>query len=128
MTTNLSDLQRKIGDRTCVNGVIGLGSVGLPLSLTFLRKVLSVIGFDLDRDKVEKINNGQSYIEHIAADDLPALVKKGKFRATTDFNTMHDPDVLFICVPTPLSKSREPGLQYIGATTNAIAKTLRAGQ
>jgi UDP-N-acetyl-D-glucosamine dehydrogenase len=128
MTNKLSDLQRKIADRTCVIGVIGLGYVGLPLSLTFLRKGLSVIGFDLDLNKIEKINNGQSYIKHIVTDDLLSLVENGQFRATTDFTELHEPDVLFICVPTPLSKNREPDLQYIEATSHAIAKTLRAGQ
>lgn len=128
MRQTLSGLRQKIGNSTCVVGVIGLGYVGLPLSLTFLRKGFSVIGFDLDRKKVEKITNGQSYIKHIAADDLLSLVEKGQFRATSEFTKLHEPDVIFICVPTPLSKNREPDLQYIEATAHAIAKTLRPGQ
>lgn len=128
MTNILSGLQKKIANGTCVVGVVGLGYVGLPLSLTFLRKGFSVIGFDLDRKKVEKINAGKSYIKHIAADDLLSLVKKGQFRATADFTKLHEPDVILICVPTPLSKNREPDLQYIEATAHAIAKTLRPGQ
>lgn len=128
MTKTLSGLRQKIDNSTCVVGVIGLGYVGLPLSLTFLRKGFSVIGFDLDQKKVEKITNGQSYIKHIAADDLLSLVEKGQFRATSEFTKLHEPDVIFICVPTPLSKNREPDLQYIEATAHAIAKTLRPGQ
>jgi UDP-N-acetyl-D-glucosamine dehydrogenase len=128
MTNLLSGLRQKIGDSTCVVGVIGLGYVGLPLSLTFLRKGFSVIGFDLDRKKIEKITNGESYIKHIPADDLHSLVQEGRFRATTEFSELHEPDVILICVPTPLSKNREPDLQYIEATAHAIAKTLRPGQ
>jgi UDP-N-acetyl-D-glucosamine dehydrogenase len=128
MTTPLQTLQQKINDKSFVLGVIGLGYVGLPLSLTFLRKGIKVIGFDLDQNKIDKIDKGESYIKHIKTDDLVSLVKKDLFQATTDFSRLSAPDVILICVPTPLSKNREPDLQYIEATAHAISKVLRSGQ
>ena len=128
MANALLSLQQKINDRSFILGVIGLGYVGLPLSLTFLRKGIKVIGFDLDQRKIEKIAEGKSYIKHIRADDLAAFVESGQFNATSDLGRLGEPDVILICVPTPLSKNREPDLQFIEATTQAIARKLRPGQ
>lgn len=128
MTEALQSLQQKIEDKSFILGVIGLGYVGLPLSLTFLRKGIKVIGFDLDQRKIDKIGNGESYIKHIKADDLSNFVQKGLFQATPDFNRLNEPDAILICVPTPLSRNREPDLQYIEATAHAIARVLRPGQ
>ncbi len=106
-------LEKKLTDRTCLVGVIGLGYVGLPLSLTFLRKGVKVIGFDLDQSKIDKLSRGESYIKHIPSEELTRFVKQGEFSASNDFARLNEPDCLLICVPTPLTKSREPNLEYI---------------
>ncbi len=128
MTSPLASLAEKIEARKILLGVIGLGYVGLPLSLTFLRKGIPVLGFDLDRKKIDKIEAGQSYIKHIPAADLACFTGTGSFAATTDFSRLREPDVLLICVPTPLTANREPDLQYIESTGRAIARVLRPGQ
>lgn len=129
MTTNpLSLLEEKIDNKSFLLGIIGLGYVGLPLSLTFLRKGVRVLGFDLDPEKIEKLAKGESYIKHIPSDELADWMDKGQFQATMDFARLGEPDGLLICVPTPLTKTREPDLQYIEATVHAITKTLRPGQ
>ncbi len=125
---SLQQLEQKLNDKTFHLGVIGLGYVGLPLSLTFLRKGIKVSGFDLDQKKIDKIYAGQSYIKHIPADELTSFVEKNMFAATTDFSRLGEPDALLICVPTPLTRNREPDLKYVEATARAIAKTLRPGQ
>jgi len=127
-TTPLTILEDKIDDKTLLLGVIGLGYVGLPLCLTFLRKGVKVTGFDLDPGKIEKLKKGESYIKHIPSDELTDFMGKKRFDATTLFSRLGEPDALLICVPTPLTKNREPDLQYIEATANAIKKTLRPGQ
>lgn len=128
MKQKLSNLKKKIAQREFLLGVIGLGYVGLPLSLTFLRKDISVLGFDLDAGKIDKLHNGISYIKHIPSDELAAFVQQDKFSATADFSRLSEPDVLLICVPTPLTRNREPDMQYIESTAHAIAKVLRPGQ
>lgn len=124
----LSLLEEKIDNKTVVLGVVGLGYVGLPLSLTFLRKGVKVVGFDLDTAKINKIYQGESYIKHIQAEELSRFVQEKRFEATADFSRLGEPDALLICVPTPLTKNREPDLRYIEATARAIGKTLRPGQ
>lgn len=111
-----------------VAGVIGLGYVGVPLSLSFLRKGIKVTGFDLDSEKVKKLGRGESYIKHIGNEEISAFVQQGKFQATADFGRLQDPDVLVICVPTPLTSTREPDLKYVVATAEAISQVLRPGQ
>ncbi len=124
----VKELEKKITDKDLTVGIIGLGYVGLPLSLTFMYKGCRVLGFDLDPIKIEKIRVGQSYIKHIAAEKLTAFINQHLFEATDDFSRLGEPDALLICVPTPLTKSREPDLQYIIATAEAIARQLRPGQ
>ena len=124
----LNELEQKIAASNPLVGVIGLGYVGLPLSLTFLRKGVNVIGFDLDYGKIEKITNGESYIKHVSAEELKDFVAQKVFSATADFSRLREPDVLLICVPTPLTKNREPDLQYVESTARAIGATLRPGQ
>lgn len=128
MASALELLDGKIRNKSFVLGVIGLGYVGLPLSLTFLRKGIRVLGFDLDPNKKEKLLKGESYIKHIPAEEIGQFVTAKLFDATTDFSRLSEPDAMLICVPTPLTKKREPDLQYIEATAIAIAKTLRKGQ
>ncbi len=124
----LNELRQKISSQTVTVGVIGLGYVGLPLSLTFLRKGIKVLGFDLDPEKIRKISQGQSYIGHLPAAEVAEQVARGRFAATADFARLAEVDVLLICVPTPLTRNREPDLQYVEATARAIAATLRPGQ
>lgn len=128
MSSALTDLNDKIRNNNFVLGIIGLGYVGLPLCLTFLRKKIRVTGFDLDRGKVDKLLTGKSYIKHIPSDELTAFVKAGIFVATDDFSKLAETDAILICVPTPLTPSREPDLTYVKATAESIAAHLRPGQ
>src|SRR5438132_3664490 len=109
-------------------GIVGLGYVGLPLVLRFGEERFSVIGFDVDPVKVQKLNAGESYIRHIPADRLQALIGQKQFDATSDFRRLSEPDCIIICVPTPLTAKKDPDLQYIENTTTAMQKTLRKGQ
>src|SRR3989454_608598 len=109
-------------------GVVGLGYVGLPLVLRFGEERFPVIGFDIDPVKVRKLNAGESYIRHIPSARLQTLTKEKQFEATTDFGRLAEADCIIICVPTPLTQKKDPDLQYIESTTDAISKTLRKGQ
>jgi UDP-N-acetyl-D-glucosamine dehydrogenase len=104
--------------------VVGLGYVGLPLSLQFARSCTEVIGIDVDPKKVELLNKGQSYIKHVSADGIREMVDGGKFVATTDFSRIREAEAVIICVPTPLNKNREPNLSYVLETGRAIAPYL----
>jgi UDP-N-acetyl-D-glucosamine dehydrogenase len=107
--------------------VVGLGYVGLPLSLQFARSCVTVLGLDIDADKVARLNAGQSYIRHIDSCSLAEAVKSGKFSATTEFNRVKEVEAVILCVPTPLNKNREPDISYITATGRAIAPHLNKG-
>src|SRR5580765_3599039 len=93
--------------------IVGLGYVGLPLSLQFARSGVTVLGLDIDSAKVEAINSGNSYIKHIHSEDIAALVKAGQFSASGDFSKVREMQAVIICVPTPLNKNREPDISYI---------------
>ncbi len=105
--------------------VIGLGYVGLPLSLQFARSGVKVLGLDIDQAKVTDCNAGQSYIKHIESVVIAAEVKAGRFSASTDFSRIREVNAVIICVPTPLNKNREPDISYILKTGEAIAPHLR---
>lgn len=120
-------LINKLQDKSAVIGVAGLGYVGLPLVLRFAEVGYRVIGLDIDSRKTERLNLGQSYIEHIAHDDV-AKAKASGFDATTDFQRAGECDALIICVPTPLGRHREPDLSFVTDTTDALAPYLRPGQ
>jgi UDP-N-acetyl-D-glucosamine dehydrogenase len=122
------DLLQKIQSHQAIIGVIGLGYVGLPLVLRFGEEGFRILGFDVDPDKVSLLNAGQSYIEHIAAGPIRRLTTEKRFEATTDFNRLSEPDCIIICVPTPLTPKKDPDMQYIEKTAQAISKTLRRGQ
>jgi UDP-N-acetyl-D-glucosamine dehydrogenase len=107
--------------------VVGLGYVGLPLSLQFARSCVSVLGIDLDPKKVDLLNNGQSYIKHIENSPIAELVASGKFSASTDFRRIKEVEAVIICVPTPLTKNREPDLSFIMNTGRSIAPHLAKG-
>jgi UDP-N-acetyl-D-glucosamine dehydrogenase len=126
------ELKTKILTRQACVGIIGLGYVGLPLVLRFSRQGFRVLGFDTDADKVQLLNAGRSYINHILHEDITAVRFSdnggAKFEATTDRGRLGEPDALLVCVPTPLNRHREPDLQYVEQTTRDIAATLRSGQ
>jgi len=107
--------------------IIGLGYVGLPLALHFARAGMNVVGLDVDRVKVDSINNGRSYIKHIESAAIQKEVKAGHFRASNDFATVSECDAVIICVPTPLTKHREPDLSYIIQTGRTIAPFIKRG-
>lgn len=114
-------------ERKALVGIVGLGYVGLPLMLRYNAIGFRVLGIDIDAGKVEKLNAGQSYIEHIAAAHI-AKARASSFEATTDFSRVSECDALVLCVPTPLNKYREPDMSFVIDTTNAIKPYLRAGQ
>lgn len=121
-------LSAKIESREAVVGVIGLGYVGLPLAREFLKKNFTVLGFDVDEDKVIKISNGESYIKHIGTDFLKKYVMKvGTFNATSDFSRLREVDFIVICVPTPLDDHYNPDLTYVLNSTRVIAEYLHKG-
>jgi UDP-N-acetyl-D-glucosamine dehydrogenase len=109
-------------------GIIGCGYVGLPLALRFADVGQRVTGFDLDHSKIEKLNVGQSYIQHIPSEKIKAHVDAKKFDATSDFARLRDMDAILICVPTPLDERREPDLSYVENTARAIAPNLQRNQ
>src|SRR6267378_1911813 len=120
-------LQQKIDARTARLGIIGLGYVGLPLTLLFSEEKFVVTGFDIDRKKVQTLNADSSYIHRIPPTDIVTARKRG-FSATAEFAQIEEMDAIIICVPTPLNENREPDLSYIVSTAEAIAPHLRAGQ
>jgi UDP-N-acetyl-D-glucosamine dehydrogenase len=109
-------------------GVIGQGYVGLPLALVFSEAGFRVVGFDVDRAKVEALRRGETYIKHIGSERVRAALASGRFEATHDYDELARCDAIMICVPTPLGHHREPDNSYIHATAREIAKRLRPGQ
>lgn len=122
------ELLNRIENRTAQVGVIGLGYVGLPLALLFNEGGFSVAGFDVDTQKTERLNHGESYIRHIGPARVAEAFEGGRIRATTDFELLSECEVIIICVPTPLGDHREPDLSYVRMTGEEVAKRLRPGQ
>jgi UDP-N-acetyl-D-glucosamine dehydrogenase len=122
------ELLQKIERKKAVIGVIGLGYVGLPLILCFTEKGFMSIGFDIDTKKTDALMRGESYIKHIPPERIHKAVKSGLFSATTGFARAKECDAILIAVPTPLNKNREPDVQYIVASCEAIAPYVRKGQ
>lgn len=117
----------KFKSKEALIGIVGLGYVGLPLMLRYNAIGFRVVGIDIDESKVEKLNAGESYIEHIPADKI-AKARNTGFEATADFSRVTDCDALILCVPTPLNKYREPDMSFVMSTTDALKPYLRAGQ
>ncbi len=109
-------------------GIIGLGYVGLPLALTFAEKGFTVLGFDVDSAKVEALGAGRNYIKHLDGRRLTEALAAGRLVASADFRRLGEPDVLVICVPTPLTPQREPDMSYVINTVQQIRARLRPGQ
>jgi UDP-N-acetyl-D-glucosamine dehydrogenase len=122
-----AELLKKIESRKAVVGIVGLGYVGLPLMLRFSEVGYRVLGLDIDKSKVEALNAGRSYIEHIKGEHIKRARKAG-FEATADFSRAKEADALILCVPTPLNKYREPDLSFIIDTTESLVPHLRKGQ
>jgi UDP-N-acetyl-D-glucosamine dehydrogenase len=120
----------KIRARQAVVGIFGLGYVGLPLALTFGESGFPVLGFDIDRRKIDALDKGESYIRHIGAARIQKQLKSkgGRFESTADFRRAREADALIMCVPTPLNAQREPDMTYIENTARAIGPHLRSGQ
>jgi UDP-N-acetyl-D-glucosamine dehydrogenase len=123
----MENLIKKIREKKSIIGIIGLGYVGLPLSLRYSEVGNSVIGFDVDHSKIEKLRSGESYINHISSSRILDSLKNG-FKSTSDFSHVSKADALIICVPTPLNKYREPDLSFVINTVNSILPYLRKGQ
>lgn len=124
----MTRLASRIENRKAVVGIIGMGYVGLPLAHTFCSAGFKVLGFDIDVEKVEALTAGRSYIKHIPARRIAEMRRRDRFVATTDYSRLAETDAILICVPTPLTKSREPDMGYVSSTAEAIAPHLKKGQ
>src|SRR4029077_9534687 len=109
-------------------GIVGLGYVGLPLLRAAVEKGFPALGFDIDRSKVDVLNAGGSYIRHIEAESIARLRREDRFSATDDFRRLTEVDAIILCVPTPLTRQREPDLTFVVRTTESIARYLQPGQ
>ncbi|MBU8880780.1 nucleotide sugar dehydrogenase [Bacillus sp. FJAT-29790] len=121
-------LIEKLSNRTARVGVVGLGYVGLPLAVEKAKAGYTVIGFDVQEEKVKKVNKGENYIGDVIPTDLQSLVKSGKLMATSDFSFIRDIDAVAICVPTPLDIYKQPNMKHIESSTKAIANYLQKGK
>ena len=121
-------LGMKISSRTATVAVIGLGYVGLPLAMASASAGFQTIGLDVDPEKVSMLTHGDSYIDAVPASLLSAQLHQGSFKPTCDYGKLADANIIIICVPTPLSRNREPDLRFIERTAEAIAAQLRPGQ
>jgi len=124
----MKSLMQKIQQKRALIGVIGLGYAGLPLVLRFLEAGFKTMGFDTDHKKITKLAKGQVYIRHISSSKINRFIGTKSFEPTNDFTRLNEPDCLLICVPTPLTASKEPDLTYIINTTDQIARHLKEGQ
>lgn len=125
---DIAKLEQKILEKKALIGVMGMGYVGLPLARTFGKAGYRILAFDVDPQKVKMLNAGKSYIKHIPDSQIKTLIDSKRFSATANMSELSKPDVIIICVPTPLSKTRDPDMSYVESTAHAIGKTLRAGQ
>jgi UDP-N-acetyl-D-glucosamine dehydrogenase len=120
-------LIQKLKEKKAIIGVVGLGYVGLPLTIRYSEVGYKVIGFDIDPNKVDLLKKGKSYIEHIPSQSIQSAIDQG-FEATVDFSRVSEADALILCVPTPLNQYREPDLSFVLNTTDALVPHLRPGQ
>ena len=121
-------MRDKIRAREARVGIIGLGYVGLPLAVEFAKTGLKTTAFDIDTEKVNLVNQGESYIGDVTSDDVRAVTDSDCLRATTDFSELALVDTIAICVPTPLRKTADPDLSYVVSAVDEIAKCLKPGQ
>jgi len=128
VTDHESVLLQKAKDRTAVFGVVGLGYVGLPLAVELADAGYRVVGFDVKADVADRVNAGDSHIQDVPSDRLAPLVRAGRIEATGDEKKLADVDVVSICVPTPLSKTKDPDISFVLAAAESVEHTARAGQ
>jgi UDP-N-acetyl-D-glucosamine dehydrogenase len=128
MRVMVSPLLERIRRREAKVGVVGLGYVGLPLGMAFAEAGFPVLGLEVDTRKVEKLGRGESYIQHIPSEPVRELTRTGRLQATVDFSRASEQDCLIICVPTPLTATREPDMSYIIRTGELLGPHVRAGQ
>ncbi len=121
------NLMNKIQNKTIIAGVVGLGYVGLPLAVEKAKAGFKTIGFDIQRSKVDMVNQGHNYIGDVVDSDLEELVKNGMLSATDDFSFIKDVDFVAICVPTPLDLHQEPDISYVRDSAKEVSKHLKAG-
>ena len=126
--TIAQDLIARAEKRDVLFGIVGLGYVGLPLAVELANAGFQVLGFDVQEKVVDGLNAGHSHVKDVSDAQLQAVVKAGRFSATTDMLRLAEPDAVSICVPTPLSKFKDPDVSYIVAATEAVKRTLRRGQ
>ena len=124
----MQPLTQKIVHKKAKVGIIGMGYVGLPLVLRFCEQGFRVLGFDVDKKKVASLKKGRSYIQTISSKRISQFVRGGQLDVTDDFSRLRESDCILICVPTPLTETMDPDLQYIERTTESIRKHLRKGQ
>jgi UDP-N-acetyl-D-glucosamine dehydrogenase len=122
------ELIRKAERREALFGIVGLGYVGLPLAYELATAGYRVLGYDISQKVVDGLNAGKSHIKDISDEQLQSILKAGRFEATTDPSRLSEPDAISICVPTPLSKFKDPDVSFIVAATEAVKQTLRPGQ
>jgi UDP-N-acetyl-D-glucosamine dehydrogenase len=122
------ELAQAILSKKCTIGIMGLGYVGLPLARAVVSQGYNCIGFDKNIKRIEKLNTGQTYIKTLSNEDIVSLNKSSKFFPTTNEHDIAKMDVILICVPTPLTKNREPDMNYVSSATKTIASQLRKGQ
>lgn len=132
MTQDVNDsadlLRQRLTSHEATIGVVGLGYVGLPLLRAFFRAGFPVVGFDVDREKVEMLNRGESYLKHLGEDYIEEFATSDRFQASCDPASLADADVVILCVPTPLGGHGEPDMSYIVRSSEMVAKILRKGQ
>ena len=132
MTQDVNDsadlLRQRLTSHEATIGVVGLGYVGLPLLRAFFRAGFPVIGFDVDREKVDMLNRGESYLKHLGEDYIEEFATSDRFQASCDPASLADADVVILCVPTPLGGHGEPDMSYIVRSSEMVAKILRKGQ
>jgi UDP-N-acetyl-D-glucosamine dehydrogenase len=122
------ELLRKIRAQEVVCGIMGLGYVGLPLAVQLAKSGYRVLGFEVSDESVNGVNAGISHIKDVSSSELAVLVDEGRITATSDMSKLAECDAISICVPTPLSKTRDPDVSYVVAATESIANFLRRGQ
>jgi UDP-N-acetyl-D-glucosamine dehydrogenase len=128
VTRHERELIAKAASRSALIGIVGLGYVGLPLAVEFAEAGFTVLGLDVTERVVDGINAGRSHVQDIPTERLAKLVKAGKLSATTDLARLREPDCVAICVPTPLSKTRDPDISFVSAATESMAAAIRPGQ
>ena len=122
------NLRKAIADRTARVGIVGAGYVGLPLALSFAKAGYTVKVVDVDADRVRRLCAGESYIRDVSSDTLAAQVKAGRFDATTDYGALRDAHIIFVAVPTPFDRAKQPDLHYIVQSAESISGILQKGQ